>query len=426
MIRMGKKVVIWGLGRIGYNVISILGKENIEAIIESNPEKINMGSYLNIPIISFDKYREKYSDFCIIITPVKYQSIVNKLEEQKIGIYYIWVEEKIINIAYLMIDSIINEIKNVTDGKNVYLSGTSVFGKVLYEKLVSQKKNTYYLQDECHYELQKRLEQDGYPITYDEHLKNEVIIQLDESSSEYLNENNKVITYIDINNLSNSKWKREVQKYRNIALPDEEIFIVATGPSLLIDDLNKLSKEKKKCIGMNWLFKIFDKTEWRPDYYVISDQKMVVALDQLENREAILQNIQTFVSDAWLDFWKKKQPMNYIGYNMKYNSEQIKFSDDFSSVAYSGMTVMYICLQLAAFMGYKKIYILGCDFNYNNEGKQHCYEENKREADFDYEIVSRAYMVAKEYGEQHGIKIYNATRGGNLEIFERVDFNKLF
>ena len=30
------------------------------------------------------------------------------------------------------------------------------------------------------------------------------------------------------------------------------------------------------------------------------------------------------------------------------------------------------------------------------------------------------YIVAKQYTDQHGIKIYNATRGGELEVFERV------
>ena len=37
-----------------------------------------------------------------------------------------------------------------------------------------------------------------------------------------------------------------------------------------------------------------------------------------------------------------------------------------------------------------------------------------------------AYQAAREYADRHGIKIYNATRGGKLEVFERVDFDSLF
>ena len=32
----------------------------------------------------------------------------------------------------------------------------------------------------------------------------------------------------------------------------------------------------------------------------------------------------------------------------------------------------------------------------------------------------------KHYADKHGIKIYNATRGGKLEIFDRVDFDTIF
>ena len=37
-----------------------------------------------------------------------------------------------------------------------------------------------------------------------------------------------------------------------------------------------------------------------------------------------------------------------------------------------------------------------------------------------------AYEVAKDYAKENDIKIYNATRGGKLEVFERVDFDLLF
>lgn len=37
-----------------------------------------------------------------------------------------------------------------------------------------------------------------------------------------------------------------------------------------------------------------------------------------------------------------------------------------------------------------------------------------------------AYESAKKYVDSHNISIYNATRGGMLEVFERVDFDSLF
>ncbi len=34
-----------------------------------------------------------------------------------------------------------------------------------------------------------------------------------------------------------------------------------------------------------------------------------------------------------------------------------------------------------------------------------------------------AYEYAEKYSREHGFRIYNATRGGYLEVFERVNLN---
>ena len=36
-----------------------------------------------------------------------------------------------------------------------------------------------------------------------------------------------------------------------------------------------------------------------------------------------------------------------------------------------------------------------------------------------------SYKTAKEYADSHGIKIYNATRGGKLEVYERVNLDEV-
>ena len=59
-------------------------------------------------------------------------------------------------------------------------------------------------------------------------------------------------------------------KYKNIH-NGERCFIVATGPSLTIEDINTLNKNHEYCFGINSCIKFFDKTEWRPEYYCITD-----------------------------------------------------------------------------------------------------------------------------------------------------------
>ena len=105
-------------------------------------------------------------------------------------------------------------------------------------------------------------------------------------------------------------------------------------------------------------------------------------------------------------------------------------------------------LHLAAYMGFSEIYLLGIDFTFsevkNEHGevqtiqKDHALIERK-DADKSQksrnmigaissqkQFQLRGYKAAKKYADAHGIKIYNATRGGKLEVFPRVDFDSLF
>ena len=86
-------------------------------------------------------------------------------------------------------------------------------------------------------------------------------------------------------------------------------------------------------------------------------------------------------------------------------------------------------MQFAIYMGFKEIYLIGLDTNYNNyKNDNHFYFEspNEKHIPFFVDVVFNAYQVARHYAERHGIKIYNATRGGKLEVFERVNFDDLF
>ena len=40
--------------------------------------------------------------------------------------------------------------------------------------------------------------------------------------------------------------------------------------------------------------------------------------------------------------------------------------------------------------------------------------------------MTYAYMSAEPYSRDHGFRIFNATRGGKLEVFERKNFDEVF
>ena len=98
----------------------------------------------------------------------------------------------------------------------------------------------------------------------------------------------------------------------------------------------------------------------------------------------------------------------------------------------------YMCLQLAVYMGFKEIYLLGVDHNYsvtllpNGEIAEDSSVKDYFSDSIKYTNIPQiykstlAYLAAEKYAEDHGIKIYNATKGGKLDAFERVDFDCLF
>ena len=76
-------------------------------------------------------------------------------------------------------------------------------------------------------------------------------------------------------------------------------------------------------------------------------------------------------------------------------------------------------------MGFKEIYLVGVDCNYSTQ-KQHFIDYGKRIEHHPERNMIDAYKVARQYAESHEIKIFNATRGGKLEVFERINFDSLF
>jgi hypothetical protein len=79
-------------------------------------------------------------------------------------------------------------------------------------------------------------------------------------------------------------------------------------------------------------------------------------------------------------------------------------------------------------MGFKEIYLLGCDCYYSMDIKKHHFTETVRIDPTFSTAPNRmicGYKEAKKYADKHQIAIYNATRGGNLEVFDRVSLDDI-
>ena len=181
---------------------------------------------------------------------------------------------------------------------------------------------------------------------------------------------------------------------------------------------------------MNSIFLLFDETDWRPTYYGIQFpdfySKYKSEIDQLDVEYKLAGDViskQVKLSDDCYIY-----PLNMLNHNWPHKKYHSKFSDNAFNVVYSGYTITYSLIQLAVYMGFKEIYLLGVDCNYSTNQSNHFK---------DYGIVDpgvstaskkmiSAYKEAKKYADRNEVKIYNATRGGMLEVFERVNLDTLF
>lgn len=214
-------------------------------------------------------------------------------------------------------------------------------------------------------------------------------------------------------------------------------FIIGNGPSLTSDDLDALKDEVT--FASNRIFKMFDKTDWRPTYYAILDESIACDDDVPPNVNALDCELKFIRKQGWFVCRAIKNPcFLHTWYGGQYVGNP-EFSADLTKGIYTIATVTYSLIQIARYMGFSEIYLIGVDHKYANErkqdgsivknegiksyfGKQENLEKKVVAATWEME---KAYQYAEDYSRKNGFRIYNATRGGYLEVFERVDFDEI-
>lgn len=250
----------------------------------------------------------------------------------------------------------------------------------------------------------------------------------------YKNKVSKLLFFFSKERIHTKRYLKEIKDCHK----GKRGFIICNGPSLTAKDLDILEKFEEICFACNKIDKIFNQTLWRPTYYAILDETYQHTLiDTMQNMPS---DIKFFRQCSYITTRKirgKKIFLNAIGGKRILYSP--KFSVDCDNQIYTIATTTYALFQLAVYMGIKELYIIGCDNSYGREiqrdgsiidnGKA-SYFVGSNDADQNIPAstwqMNIAYEYARQYADANDIRIYNATRGGYLEAFERVDFDNLF
>ncbi len=371
-------------------------------------------------------------------------------------------------LEYMEIKEYVNAIHFLSKSK-LYIVGSGRYGEILgryfdknnikWEGYIDKRTDLVEVNGKPVYSYKKANNDNSYYVISTFLYKQELIEELKnhgiKTKQIILYENQQIFydIYADLVNwkVYTDKLKIFYKKYEG-----ERCFIIGNGPSLSIVDLEKLVNEYT--FASNAIYGLYKHTHWRPTYYCTWDP--IFCKKMLSKKEFIRTLLQgctaAFTSIIGNGFQYRDDADIKNLYFMKTVYEEPKdeclpFSKDCSKKICIGGSITYGMLQLAVYMGFKKIYLLGMDLCYSVERhfdksiskKEVCnhtkeIEEEEKQlyhaissqygetyvADIDLQTAN--FQMAKQYADTNSIQIYNATRGGKLEVFDRVNFDNLF
>ena len=230
-------------------------------------------------------------------------------------------------------------------------------------------------------------------------------------------------------------WRRDTIRHLE-ALKDshrgERCFIMGNGPSLQQTDLSRLRGEYT--LGMNRIYLGFPEMGFETSYYVCINDLVIEQCAQ----EILALKMPKFIS--WHSHKWLKPSENLFFLHTTYTG--YKFAKDIKERIWEGGTVTFMALQVAFYLGFQKVVLIGVDHNYTTQGKPNStvvsqgddpnhftpgyFGKGFRWQLPDLNAWEESYQLARQVYEQSGREVVDATIGGKLRVFSRVEYDSLF
>lgn len=239
-------------------------------------------------------------------------------------------------------------------------------------------------------------------------------------------------------------------------------FIMGNGPSLNSMPLNLLKNDF--VWGVNRCYLLYPRINWRPAFYTAVDDLVVPDIaDELNDVIRSYPETLYFFPEAFHYARLFNNHGNIVWFRHRGMNPRRGAEGYFSTNAYHFVrianTVTISAIQLAAYMGFNPIILIGCDTQFTIpdgvKTRGEVTDPGTGERIVGYEIVSKedndpnhfdktyfgkgrqwhapnvsgmffGYRCTKEVCEDMGVTVLNATREGSLDVFPRVDFESLF
>jgi len=247
--------------------------------------------------------------------------------------------------------------------------------------------------------------------------------------------------------LASNGWVITANERRLLALRDcyrgQRCFIIGGGPSLKKMNLQLLRSEVTFVV--NGFYHLLGELGFRPTFYVVEDR--LVAEDNAREINALKGMTKIFPEDLRYKLRASDETI-FVQLNRYYVNPD-RPGPDFPRFAapgclefYWGGTVSYLNLQLAYYMGFTEVYVIGMDMDYTvpsgvtsnvimsqakdvNHAHPDWFGPGKRWHRPRVDQIVQAFQRAREVFESDGRRLFNATAGGKLEVLERVSFERV-
>ena len=211
----------------------------------------------------------------------------------------------------------------------------------------------------------------------------------------------------------------------------EDCFLLGNGPSL--GEMNLSPLKDYHTFGLNQIHLIFPKSEFRPSYHIAVNPIVV---------EQSKSDFERMDCPSFL-------PMSNRGTDEAQNDsiyyinspESQAFSKDATQAVCQGSTVTYAAMQLAWFMGFENVFLIGVDHSFAVAGKPN---ERQRMGAVDLNHFDPGYFANQDWqlpdlaGSEFSYKmakknyenscpprsIWDATLGGKLRLFPKISFEE--
>jgi hypothetical protein len=232
-----------------------------------------------------------------------------------------------------------------------------------------------------------------------------------------------------------SAWRRDsIRQLRQCQdiHAGKRCFIIGNGPSLRQTDLAKLRREHT--FGLNRIYLLFPELGFQTTYFVSINDLVL---------EQCAAEIQALPMPKFLTWRARRFFTAGPGTSFLYTTYTGPgFSRRATGRLWEGATVTYVALQLAFHMGFEQVILVGVDHNFSSRGQanQTVTSEGDDPNHFapnyfgkgfrwqlpDLDTSEKAYRLAKQAYEKAGRQVLDATVGGKLTVFPRVEYSSLF